>query len=210
MRLNPRQRWNPDRTSTVAGVIGKDWAAISELAHQHQSRPEKDPETPENVAYRVELARFIGDVIRSVGLLAAGPSPDWLELTCFKIRCGRADEITIIARNYQMMRSFLTVAALGWYERHRDENGARIEPDPRMFRAKLVLDLLDTSLNRRENDTPVRDLSLSEILTLPWKDDALRRRREEIESDIRFRKYMAELIAPYAIFEPERHQMPSA
>lgn len=190
MRLNPRHRWEEDRTSNIAGVPALILVEFSTLAYsQIMGVPDR--------AHRRTLAEINGAVVRGVAEIIAEKKTDWLELGQIRMRRGRGDEMTIIAKNYSHFRSWLTEVTLALYDRY---------PQPAGFSAwsahdrklKLVLDMLEKSPDRRDNTWDYRDKSYREIRALSWWKSAFRQRREAIDSDIRFRRNMDHMFAEMA------------
>ena len=134
---------------------------------------------------------------------------EWLVFGKLKLRAGRGwpdCEVTIVCDDYSVMRSLLTVAALGWYDRHPTGDTRMVDsklvrsrepvrPDAWMSLVKRVIDMLEKSSDRRENTWSYRDKPISEIMALPWAEGALRSRRAAIFSDIHFRKVLDEIIS---------------
>lgn len=196
MRLNPRQRWEADRTSNIAGIPALVLAEYASIMPCQIMKPidrapdEKAFYEAEDREYKNTLAEINGAIVRGLAEIFGHHNTDWVELGRIKMRCGRNNEITIVAQNYSDFRSWLTNVSLALFDRYplHTSFGQWSENDKKL---RHVLDMLDKSSDRRPfNQYTYRDISCRELDRF-----AIRRRLENVKSDRKFRHSINEMFA---------------
>ncbi len=196
MRLNPRQRWEEDGTSNIAGVPGLVLAEFATLAPNQIMREiertehERHLYAAEDQKYKTALAEINGAIVRGLVIVLRDNLQDWIDLGPIKMRRGRGGEMTIVAKNYSDFRSWLTNVSLALYERYSKYDGFE-KWSAHDKQLKHILDMLEKSSDRRPfNQYSYRDMTYGEIGRV-----GVKRRLENVRGDRKLRLYLDRLFA---------------
>lgn len=212
-RFNPRQRYNGDRTCTTAGVPLEFWMALIELAWPAIGQPITRSSQDEMLHYAADDADYKNGLTVFATQLQAGinaiqmGAEGWVEYPLLKVRRGRGDEVTVVSKSGggaggAEIRSFLTNASLGWYDRHPNGNtnpafgpiSEEVVPSAFMTKVRKLMEMLEKSSDRREDYT-YRDRPISELRAKYDHKFTIGRRKEAIKSAIARKQSTSEIFA---------------
>ena len=190
MRLNPRQRWEEDGSSTIAGLSAPILTEFVSLApNQIMKEIDRAPQEMAHYAdddrrYKSAMAEINGAIVQGLAEVVGEQNTGWVDLGPIRMRRGRGAEITIVAKNYSDLRSWLTNVSLALYDSNSRYKGYD-EWSAHDRRLKIILDMLEKSSDRRPfNQYSYRDVSYAEI-----GKPGVRRRLESVKSERRVREW---------------------